>query len=165
MNRPKPFHFDLSPLPLTHEAAIPDTYRDAMGHMNVMWYTHLFDVAVYGAFELIGLTTDYMRENHAGGFALEVHIRYLAEVHVGEEVAIYTRFLGRSSKRFHLLNFMHNRTTDRLAATFEVVGAHIDMRVRRMADMPESISDQLDRIVHAHRQLDWAPPVCGIMRP
>jgi len=33
---------DLSSLPVLHRADIPETYLDEMGHMNVMWYTHLF---------------------------------------------------------------------------------------------------------------------------
>ncbi len=161
----RPTALDLSSLPVTHEATIPVNYLDEMGHMNVMWYTHLFDTAVYGLFRIIGLDFEYMKTNNAGGFALETHVRYLSEVHVDHHVAVHTRLLGRSQKRFHIMNFMANETKGDLAATFEVLGAHIDMSVRRMATFPPSIADRLDALIEEHQSLPWEAPVCGVMRP
>ena len=156
---------DLSKLPITHEATIPRDSIDVMGHMNVMWYTHLFDMAVYGAFELIGMDFDYMNARQAGGFALESHIRYLSEVRVDHHVTIRTRLLGRTVRRFHMMNFMTNNTKGDLAATFEVVGAHIDMTTRRMSPFPPQITARFDSLAAEHQALDWKPPVCGAMKP
>ena len=156
---------DLSVLPITHAATIPESYIDEMGHMNVMWYTHLFDQAIFGALGLVGLSLEYMQQNDSGGFALESHIRYLAEVRVGHDVELRTRILGRTQKRFHLMNFMTNLTDQRLSSTFEVVGAHIDMTQRRMSPMPENIGQKLDELINVHNQIDWQPPTCGVMRP
>ena len=35
-------------LPITLQTVIPEDYIDVMGHMNVMWYTHLFGKATGG---------------------------------------------------------------------------------------------------------------------
>ena len=156
---------DFSKLPVTFEASIPEEYLDDMGHMNVMWYTHLFDKGVYGAFELIGLNLEYMRANHSGGFALESHIRYLREVRMGDKVTIYSRFIARTQRRFHLMNFMQNDSNDDVAATFEVVGAHIDMSIRRMSSFPTIVADKLDHLITEHSSLDWDAPLCGVMKP
>ena len=59
---------DLAALPITHRAVIPDTYLDEMGHMNVMWYTHLFSQAAWGLFQMVGFTLDYFKANRAGSF-------------------------------------------------------------------------------------------------
>src|SRR5260370_24348324 len=96
----------LQALPVTQRAIIPESYLDEMGHMNVMWYTHLFSEATGGLFDRIGLTQDYFETNQAGTFALEAHVRYLKEVRVGERVTIRIRLVGRSAKRFHFLHFM-----------------------------------------------------------
>ena len=93
---------DFSRLPLTHRQTIPEDYLDLLGHMNVMWYTHLFDMATWNFVALFGMTSDYHLHSGNGSFALEQHTRYLAEVRAGENVLIYTRLLGRSAKRFHL---------------------------------------------------------------
>jgi len=68
---------DLSALPLTLRSVIPETYLDAMGHMNVMWYTHLFGKATGETFKLCGLDGDNLRALRAGTFALQQHFCYL----------------------------------------------------------------------------------------
>lgn len=157
--------YDLSKLPVTHEAKIPEAYRDVMGHMNVMWYTHLFDTSIFGMFDLLGLNLEYMQKRNGGSFALESHTRYLAEVCVGDDISIHTRVLGRTAKRFHMLGLMTEQSRQVLSATFEVVGAYIDMQQRRMAPMPTEIGERLDAIVVEHSLLDWEPPTCGAMKP
>ena len=79
---------DLTPLPITHRATIPDAYLDEMGHMNVMWYTHLFSQGAWSLFQTVGLTRDYFQANHAGSFALAQHFRYIKEVRIGQHVTI-----------------------------------------------------------------------------
>ncbi len=152
-------------LPRTYTATIPGDYLDDMGHMNVMWYTHLFSMAMGGMLQLIGLTPEHVQQRHGGSFALESHIRYLSEVRVGHSIQVHTRLLGRSAKRYHVLHAMINQEKQDLAATFEAVGAYIDMRTRRMADFPPEIAEPLDRLIEQHRQLQWTAPVCGIMCP
>lgn len=68
---------DLSALPLTLRSVIPETYLDAMGHMNVMWYTHLFGKATGELFKLCGLDGDYLRALRAGTLALRQRFCYL----------------------------------------------------------------------------------------
>ena len=156
---------DLSVLPVTYQATIPEDYLDVMGHMNVAWYLHLFMRATGGVFNLIGLNTAYMKSQHAGTFALESHVKYLSEVRVDHHVTLRSRFIDRSAKRLQLLHFMQNDDKQDVAATYEVISAHIDMDVRRMAPYPDFISEKFDEVLAEHRALDWAPPVCGSMKP
>ena len=156
---------DLSGLPITYQAAIPDNYRDSMGHMNVMWYTHLFSCAFELYAEAFGFTEAYMRTNQMGSFALETHVRYLAEVRIGQNVTIRSRALGRSAKRMHFMHFMTIDESGALASIQEHVGAHIDMRVRRQAPWSDEIARRLDELIARHNQLGWEAPVCGVMKP
>ena len=156
---------NLSPLPVTHRAVIPETYLDEMGHMNVMWYTHLFSEAAWGLFQLVGLTREHLTANRAGTFALEQHFRYLKEVRLGQHVTLRSRVLGRSAKRWHTIHFMTIDELDVLAATCEVVSTYVDMTVRRSAPMPAGITDAMDRLLTEHRNLGWDAPVCGTMKP
>jgi acyl-CoA thioester hydrolase len=163
--RIEPGRIDVTSLPLTYETIIPQEYLDVMGHMNVMWYTHVFDQGVVGTFDMIGLDERFMKEHDGGAFALESHIHYLSEVRVQQQVGVRTRILGRSEKRFHILQFMVNLSKNDVAATFEVVGTYVDMKTRRTAPLPGIIAAKLDKMIEQHRKLDWEPPVCGIMRP
>ena len=153
----------ISPLPKTHETTIPGDYLDAMGHMNVMWYTHLFAKGMGGLFLRIGLDRAYMEQHNAGTFALESHFRYLAEVRVGHGIAIHSRIVGRSAKRFHVMHFMINRDQANLAATAETVGTHVDLKVRRSSPLPDFVCERIDALLDEHSRLDWEPPLCGTM--
>src|SRR5438105_12294416 len=90
----------LESLPVTYQGIIPESYLDEMGHLNVMWYTHLFSCATEGVFNLVGLTRAYCMNNEAGTFALESHVRFIAEVAARQRVSMRTRLLGRSAKLF-----------------------------------------------------------------
>src|SRR5215831_3076433 len=156
---------DLSSLPITHRAVIPESYLDLMGHMNVMWYTSLFSEAAWGLFQLVGLTREHFTAHRTGSFALEQHFRYLKEVRLGQHVTLHSRVLGRSAKRWHTIHFMTIDEFDVLAATSETVSTYVDMTVRRSAPMPVSIADAIDRLLTGHASLDWDAPVCGSMKP
>lgn len=156
---------DLTTLPITHRAVIPESYLDEMGHMNVMWYTHLFSMGAWGLFQMVGLTMDYFKANQAGSFALSQHFDYLKEVRLGQHVTIRSRVLGRTAKRWHSIHFMTIDETEVLAATSEGVSTHVDLKIRRSSPMPPAITDAIDRLLEEHARLKWDPPVCGAMKP
>ena len=155
----------LEALPLFHRETIPESYLDEMGHMNIRWYMALFDEAGWGFFSSFGMTYEYCQSERAGGFALQHFIRYLAEVRVGETVAVRSRLLGRSAKRIHFMHFMINETTGRLAATLEALGTHADMRIRRTSPYPPRLVARIDALIAQQSQLGWDAPVCGVIKP
>ena len=152
-------------LPCFHRATIPEAYLDVMGHMNIRHYMGLFDDAAWDFFAAFGMDLAYYDGSSGGAFALEHHVRYLAEVHVGETVAIHTRVNGRTAKRIHFMHFMLNETTGKLAATLEVIASHANRDTRRTSPFPAEIASQIDQFVAEHSQLDWVAPLCGVMRP
>jgi len=152
-------------LPLVYRATIPEAYRDVMDHMNVRWYLALFDDAGIDLFENIGITEAYFKANQTGTMDLEHHIHYLAEVRIGDAVSIYARILGFTPKRLHYMLFMVNETRSRLAATLEVMNTHVDMTTRRTAPYADPIAEAISAMLADHQRLDWAAPVCGVMRP
>jgi acyl-CoA thioester hydrolase len=153
---------DYTTLFTSYKTEVPPEYIDIMGHMNVMYYIHIFDLATKQFFGSFGLTEDYVRTTNMGSFALEQHIRYLAEVREGQEVAVYSRALGRSRKTFHFMHFMVRDYGD-LAATSELVSAYANLTDRRVASYPPEFAAGIDRHLAQHTQLDWEAPVCGAM--
>src|SRR5262249_47512237 len=156
---------NLDELPITHRAVIPESYLDEMGHMNVMWYTHLFSMSVGGVFELIGLTDAYFEANQAGSFALETHVRYLAGVRLGQHIRTHSRLLGPSAKRRQVMSLMVKEDGPVLGVTSEFVATHTDMQTRRASPFPRPIADAIDRLLAEHNRLIWPAPVCGVMHP
>ena len=154
----------IATLPRTHSETIPESYLDEMGHMNVRWYTHLFSSGSTGFMQLIDLGWKKIAEQHGGTFILESHTRFLSEVRVGQTVHTHARLVGRSAKRYHLLQLMLNEEKRDVAAVNEAIVAHIDLRNRRQAPMPEDASNKLDVFLAEHQKLSWDPPVCGVMQ-
>ena len=153
----------LSTLPVTNEATIDEEFLDANRHMNVSWYLHLFNQATGGMYSWMGIDWPHFKANGSSSFILEGHIRYLNEVLIGQHVTLRTRFVDRTPKRLQFLHFMFNDDNRTIAATYEVVLAHIDMASRRMAPFPPAMAAKLDVVVAQHQALDWEPPVCGVM--
>ncbi len=160
-----PTYAEVEQLPLFHRQEILSEHIDALGHMNIRWYMALYDDATWRFFASFGMDQDYFLSNQAGGFALKHFVRYLAEVHAGETLAVRTRVLGRSEKRIHFMHFLVNESTRTLASTLEAMGSHADMRVRRTSPFPPHLAGRYDELVAAHAGLDWEPPLCGIIKP
>jgi len=154
---------DLSSLPVTNRKIIPADFIDIMGHMNVMWYIHIFDHGTRNLFNRFGFGEEYIQRTGMGSFALESHIRYLAEVKLGEAVTVRSRVLDRSAKTIHFLHFMTRDHDESLAATIEVLGAHADLTRRKVTPFPPEVLVQLDALLNVHRQLPWQAPVCGFI--
>lgn len=150
--------------PVCLRATVPESYRDSNGHMNVRWYVALFDDAGDTLHDWMGVTPQYHAAHGTGTFDLEYHIHYIAEVLPGEDVAVYVRLVGYSEKRLHYVMFLVNRTRGKLAATLECINAFADLSVRRTAPWPSEVAEKLARAVAADSQLDWAAPLCGVMR-
>lgn len=162
---PRPTFEQVAAVPRTHQATIPPDYLDDMGHMNVMWYTHLYSQGVRGLLGRVGIDREYIEREEAGTFALEKHLRYFREVRVGEQVSIYTRVLARNGSRFHLLQYMTNDTQRQLASTMETVSTHVDLSIRRSAPMPPPIAEAFDHLAAEHATLGWPAGECGVMAP
>jgi acyl-CoA thioester hydrolase len=154
----------LETLPVYQRKTIPSDYLDIMGHMNIRWYFDLFAKSGRKFFTSHGLGDDYFRSGNFGVFTLKQFIQYFAEVRVGQTVAIHTRLIGRSDKRFHFMHFMINETTTQLASTFEALITHADLKIRRAAPMPAQITQKFDATLAQDETLDWAAPICGVIR-
>ena len=163
MSRMKIELADVKQLPETHTQVIPEDFLDAMGHMNVMWYTHLFSMGFMGLMRKMNVMELFDTEHDGGSFALESHVRYLSEVRVGQRIRIHTRLVGRTEKRFHALHFMTNDDKQDVSATFEIVSSYVSLSQRRTVPLPPELSEPMDHLVATSNALTWDAPVCGIM--
>ena len=144
---------------------VPETYRDGNGHMNVRWYAAIFDEAGDTLHERLGLPPKFHKALGIGTMDLENHFNYLREVMTGDRLTIFSRVVGRSAKRVHYLLFMVDETRGTLSAIFECINSFVDLKLRKTAPFPPEVCARIDAQLAASAALDWAPPVCGAMRP
>jgi acyl-CoA thioesterase FadM len=151
-------------LPITLQSIIPQAYADEMGHMNAMWYTHLFYQAAWELFGRLGLGSDSFQARQTGIFAAEAHYRYMAEVLAGQPVTVRTRLLGRSAKLLHFLHLLVLDDGPVLAATAEYLAGLIDLKTRRACPFEPHRVAAIDRLLAEHARLPGSAAVCGIMQ-
>lgn len=148
-------------LPRLLDTVVTDEHGDANGHLNVTGYLALHDRAAWPW--LAGLGLDPSASTDARGIMdLEHHLRYLAEVHVGDRVAIHGQLLARARRRVHGIWYLVDLTRDQLANTFEFVSVHVDLDRRRAAAFDADTAELLDAQIAAARS-DWPPPLSGTM--
>lgn len=138
--------FDLCPdtgLPITERMAIRPEMIDYNGHVNVAFYVKLFDEALDALFDRIGLSESYVRTRHMSFFALEMHVRYLREVHLSDPVQARIQILDLDEKRIHYWMELIHADGRWLSATMESISMHIDMGTRRSTPFPPDIMASL----------------------
>jgi acyl-CoA thioester hydrolase len=134
-------------------AVVLPAWIDHNGHMNVGFYHVAFDVASEPFFEWLGLTPDVRREHASSTFALESHLHFHREVREGDRLRFEARLLDADAKRLHFFQAMYHADEGYLAATYESLSIHMDMRIRRPAPMPAVLADRVQAVLAAHRTL------------
>ena len=89
-----------TPVVCPPETVIED-WIDYNGHLNMAFYNVLFDHGVDHVYDHIGIGEAYTRSGAGSCFTLEVHVHYLNELALGDEVEVHFRLLDFDHKRLH----------------------------------------------------------------
>jgi acyl-CoA thioester hydrolase len=142
-----------------YEGEVLPAWIDLNGHMNLAYYTVLFDYATDLLFETIGIGRQYKDATGYGTFVVETHNRYERELLVGEKVRVASQILGADAKRIHLGHEMFRLADGVRAATQELLFLSIDLARRRVVPFQAEARQRVARAAAAHATLprpDWA---------
>jgi acyl-CoA thioester hydrolase len=142
-----------------HKSIVRPEWIDFNGHMNVAYYMLAFDAATEAFFLHLGIGEGYMERTGFSTFTLEGHITYDREVKQGDELVFATRLLDYDEKRLQYFHEMYHAEQGYLASTSELITAHIDMSVRRMAPFQPETMQRLASLLAKHRFLDRPPQI------
>lgn len=134
---------------------VPAEFEDENGHVNIRHYFDVHARAADRAFEALGVDDAYRQARGLSVFSIDHRIRYLDEVLVGQDMAVYVRFLSRSAKLVHGIQALFNATTGALANTFEFVEGHVSLQQRRTVPWPEDVAARIDAAIADGRA--WPP--------
>ena len=154
-----------------YEGAVLPEWIDLNGHMNLAYYTVLFDYATDLLFEAIGIGRKYKDVTEHGTFVVETHNRYERELLVGQNVRVASQIVAADEKRIHLAHEMFRQTDGVRAATQELLFLSIDLARRRVVPFLPAAARCVAAAAAAHAGLprpDWtgrrialAPAVTG----
>lgn len=135
-------------------------YIDANGHMNVGYYTLLFDKALDLPWARLGIYSELILKTGKSSFALESHITYQRELKEGDALAFEFQLLDFDAKRIHYFLKMFHAAERYLAATCEQISICVDMSTRRSTPWPETALG-LIATLHASHQSRPRPREAG----
>ena len=119
-------------------------HHDVFGHMNVRWYAHFFDDAVFHLYPEFGISLQAMLDEHGvHSVSARTTTSFVKELKAGDLIRItgvVTR-VGGKSVTFELR--MYNVDTNELHATYEIVEVFFDPNTRKSAPIPAVVKEQL----------------------
>ena len=143
----------------------PD-WIDYNGHLNMAFYSVLFDHGIDQLWEEFGLGPDYREARGMTTYTAEFHIRYLRELHLGDAVTATCQIIDIDDKRIHTYQeLLHSDGW--LAATGESLFLSIDQSGPKVAPFPADIAERIAAMARDHATLprpDGAGRSIGIGR-
>lgn len=131
---------------------VEEGWIDYNGHMNMGYYTVLFDRCADEAFEEMGFGPGYRATRNLTTFSAEFHIRYLREVKLGDQLRSSFYLLDHDGKRFHFFQQLYH-SDGWIAATGEGLTLHVDLNGPRVVPMPEDVAARVAAMAEAHAAL------------
>ena len=135
------------------QTVIPD-WIDYNGHLNMAFYNVIFDKGVDHLYDHLGIGAEYAQSGVGSCFTLEVHVHYLNELSLHDEVEVHFQLLDFDEKRVHFFEQMYHTGEGYLAATSEQIGLHVDMTTRRAAPFPADVLARLEELKAAHQTIE-----------
>ncbi|MGO4560052.1 thioesterase family protein [Mesorhizobium sp. 2RAF21] len=129
----------------------PD-WCNAAGELTKAFCGVVFDKCSDGAFELVGLGPDYVRERNLTFFTAESHVCYVRPVHSGDQVVVHFRLLDYDEKRIRSYQEMYH-VVGWLAATSEILSLHVDLSGPKVSPFPQDITPKLSAMADSHASL------------
>jgi acyl-CoA thioesterase FadM len=118
----------------TGRGTVTDDWIDDNDHMNMMWYTHLIDVATMSLMRLAGY---YDLSGDLSFVAGRIATAHRKELRFGDNWETWSRFESMEGK---ILVCGHKITSGRsIAARSEITLVPFDKNSRRPAEFPEHI--------------------------
>lgn len=131
---------------------IEKDWIDYNNHLNMGFYTVLFDRAVDEVYEAFGFGPAYIAARNCTTFSAEFHVRYLREIKLGDRVRVAFRLVDFDEKRLHTFQEMYHED-GWLAATGEGLTLHVDLSGPKVTGMPPEILSNVSAMAAQHASL------------
>ena len=150
---PQPKSFD-TPVICPTMKILPE-WIDYNDHMNVAYYTLIFDRSGDAAVDILNLGEAYRRAENRTLMTAEAHITYVREVKVGAEVRSTFRLIDADAKSLHVYQELFH-AEGWLSATQESLLLHVDLAAPggpKVARMSDAIQVDVQTMLRYHASL------------
>ena len=153
----------------TYSGMVIPEWGDYNDHLNEGYYGVIFGHASDGLLDMIGFSADY-RERIGGTFyTVDAHIKFEAEIALGERIVVDTTMLGTDPKRMHYWHELRVDGSDVRRATQEGLMLHVDIDPVRVSAMSDEAQAAASSLAAAHIDLrghvDFGKPIRPVGAP
>ncbi len=135
--------------PTTVQVVGPE-HLDLNGHMNINHYYSFGFRAMWSLNEQsLGMPDGYIAARGMTTFTAEQHLRFLAESHEGDRLAMIARPIARGNRALHLATAILNTTRGEIACIAESLLVHVDFATRRPVAFPDDVAGRIDAAIDA----------------
>ncbi len=132
---------------LTYRGTVYPWDCDHMGHMNVRHFVGKFDEATWQLFNIVSITSDYIKNNNRGMVAVEQNIIYKNEALPGDCISIFSEILEVKKKSIHFKHTMKDSTSELIYAETELTGVHIDTKKRKSCEFSPEMYQAIQGLI------------------
>ena len=126
---------------------------DMNGHMNVSYYSKVFDEGSFELYKDLGFSWDNETiRSEFSTFTLEENIRYMKENLLGEKLTPCYRIVNMNKKLIHQAAVLLNGKEE-ITAISEFLLIHIDMQLRKSTPFKEESFKRIKALKESHDQL------------
>ena len=146
---------------------IESHFRDYNDHVNMAYHVVLADKAVDHAYaEIKG--ADYVDAYGMTTFAAEVHVRYVREMNMDDEIRGRVRFANADEKRLHWVVELIRGSDGETVTTVEGVTLSVSVESRKVEPFPADVLERLQAAVARDgpgaAALDWVGRRVGMSK-
>ena len=126
-------------------------YIDPNGHMNVGYYSVMFDLAMDKVRDALGIGAAALQGQGLEWFTREAHATYKRELMEGDRVRCTLALLSHDGTRMHFAMSMYHAGEGWLSATYEKVAMCVKAGTNEPCPWPAAALAALDNLEAAHR--------------
>ena len=132
---------------LANKKIIKD-WIDYNGHMNLSYYILVFDMGAEVILSKFEMGEHSAKNTKKSTMVVETHTNYLKEVKENEEVIISLSYFDHDKKRLHYKLEMHEKSTNNLSATTEVLALYMNLNERRVSEFEKEKIKIMDDFIN-----------------
>jgi acyl-CoA thioester hydrolase len=123
---------------------VQPAWIDYNGHLSEAYYVLVLGHGTDAVLAAVGLGEGYRESRGASLFTVEAHVRYLDQVTGSAALEVRSRVIGVGAKTLHVWHELW--VDERLRATEEVLGVHVDLASGRATALPAEVVAAAERL-------------------
>ena len=135
---------------LANKKIIKD-WIDYNGHMNLSYYILVFDMGAEVILSKFEMGEHSAKNTKKSTMVVETRTNYLKEVKENEEVIISLSYFDHDKKRLHYKLEMHEKSTNNLSATTEVLSLYMNLNERKVSEFEKEKIKIMDDFINLNK--------------